>query len=137
MADLAPTSLVVRDILRTARRVDARRALHPVRLARWPPTARSTQRASATPPRLRRARRRARRARRRSCCPNSIEYVELYFGLAYRGAAVVLVNTAFRGYMLEYVLNDAACPVLIADAEYLPALLRVRDQLSSTSRPSS
>ncbi len=61
--------------------------------------------------------------------PNAIQYVELFFGMAYRGAAVVLVNTAFRGYMLEYVLNDAACPVLIADPEYLPVLWESREQL--------
>ena len=61
--------------------------------------------------------------------PNAIQYVELFFGMAYRGAAVVLVNTAFRGYMLEYVLNDAACPVLIADPEYLPVLWESRNQL--------
>jgi carnitine-CoA ligase len=61
--------------------------------------------------------------------PNAIEYVELFFGMAYRGAAVVLVNTAFRGYMLEYVLNDAACSVLVADPEYLPVLWESRDQL--------
>ncbi len=62
--------------------------------------------------------------------PNSIEYVELYFGIATRGAAVVLVNTAFRGHMLEYVLNDAGCRVLIADEEFLPALLESEDLLS-------
>ncbi len=54
--------------------------------------------------------------------PNSVEYVALYFGLAYRGAAVVLVNTAFRGYMLEYVLNDAACRLAVVDAELLPTV---------------
>jgi crotonobetaine/carnitine-CoA ligase len=62
--------------------------------------------------------------------PNTIQYVELFFGMAYRGAAVVLVNTSFRGYMLEYVLNDAACPVLIVDPEYLPVLLESQDQLN-------
>jgi crotonobetaine/carnitine-CoA ligase len=61
--------------------------------------------------------------------PNAIQYVELFFGMAYRGAAVVLVNTSFRGYMLEYVLNDAACPVLIADPEYLPVLWESQEQL--------
>jgi carnitine-CoA ligase len=61
--------------------------------------------------------------------PNSIEYVELYFGLAYQGAAVVLVNTSFRGYMLEYVLNDAASRILIADEEFLPLLLESESAL--------
>jgi crotonobetaine/carnitine-CoA ligase len=55
--------------------------------------------------------------------PNSVEYVELFFALAYRGSGVVLVNTAFRGYMLEYVLNDAGCRTLVADREYLPEIL--------------
>ena len=63
--------------------------------------------------------------------PNSIEYVEIYFGLAYRGAAVVLVNTAFRGYMLEYVLNDAACRVLVADETFLETLLESEASLTT------
>jgi carnitine-CoA ligase len=61
---------------------------------------------------------------------NSIEYVEIYFGLAYRGAAVVLVNTAFQGYMLEYVLNDAGCRIVIADEEFLPSLLASEESLT-------
>lgn len=55
-------------------------------------------------------------------CANSIEYVALYFGLADRSAPVVLVNTEFRGYLLEYLLNDAACTTLIAGAEFLERL---------------
>lgn len=62
--------------------------------------------------------------------PNTIQYVELFFGMAYSGAAVVLINTAFRGYMLEYVLNDSACTLLIAAPEYLPALCESRDDLT-------
>jgi len=61
--------------------------------------------------------------------PNSIEYIELYFGLAYRGAAAMLVNTAYRGYMLEYVLNDAGCRILIADEEFLPLILQSEESL--------
>jgi len=63
--------------------------------------------------------------------PNSVAYVELYFGLAHRGAPVVLVNTAFRGYMLEYVLNDSGCRTLVVDAAYLPTVLASADQLST------
>jgi crotonobetaine/carnitine-CoA ligase len=61
--------------------------------------------------------------------PNSVEYVELFFALAYRGSAVVLVNTDFRGYMLEYVLNDARCRMLVADPAYLDVILESADQL--------
>lgn len=53
---------------------------------------------------------------------NSIDYLGVYFGLAYRGAAVVLVNTSFRGYMLEYVLNDAGCRLLVADRDLVPTV---------------
>lgn len=62
--------------------------------------------------------------------PNTIQYVELFFGTAYCGAAVVLINTAFRGYMLEYVLNDSACTLLVADPDYLPMLWESRDELA-------
>jgi crotonobetaine/carnitine-CoA ligase len=62
---------------------------------------------------------------------NSIDYVALYFGLAYRGAAVVLVNTAFRGYMLEYVLNDAACRLAVVDAGLLPVVRESAPRLAA------
>lgn len=60
---------------------------------------------------------------------NSIAYVELYFALAELGAPVVLVNTEFRGYLLEYVLNDAACATLLAGGEFLDALAASEDAL--------
>jgi crotonobetaine/carnitine-CoA ligase len=65
---------------------------------------------------------------------NSIDYVSLYFGLAYRGAAVVLVNTAFRGYMLEYVLNDAGCALLIADSDLLATIAEAEGKLTGVQR---
>jgi crotonobetaine/carnitine-CoA ligase len=60
---------------------------------------------------------------------NSIEYVETYFGVAYLGAAVVLINTSFTGYLLEYVLNDAACRVLVADERFLEDLAASEGEL--------
>lgn len=62
---------------------------------------------------------------------NSIDYVALYFGIVYRGAAVVLINTAFRGYMLEYVLNDAGCSLLVVEDEHLPAVADSRERLTA------
>lgn len=62
---------------------------------------------------------------------NGIEYIAVYFGLVYRGAAVVLINTAFRGYMLEYVLNDAGCELLIADHDLLPVVVQAEPRLTS------
>jgi carnitine-CoA ligase len=62
---------------------------------------------------------------------NGHEYVQIYAGLAYRGAPVVLVNTAFRGYMLEYVLNDAGCRFLVADEEFLEVVAQSEPRLKS------
>lgn len=62
---------------------------------------------------------------------NSVEYLDVYFGLVYAGAAVVLVNTAFRGYMLEYVLNDAGCALLVVDADLVPAVAEAGPRLAS------
>jgi crotonobetaine/carnitine-CoA ligase len=62
---------------------------------------------------------------------NSIEYVNLYFALAYQGAPVVLINTTFHGYMLEYVLNDAGCRTLLCEEQYLEALLASETNLMS------
>jgi crotonobetaine/carnitine-CoA ligase len=66
--------------------------------------------------------------------PNSIDYVALYFGLVYRGAAVVLVNTAFSGYMLEYVLNDAGCRLMVVDADLVPAVAQSQERLTALRR---
>jgi len=65
---------------------------------------------------------------------NSVEYVSLYFALAYVGAPVVLINTTFHGYMLEYVLNDAGCRTLLSEEEYLEVLLASEPNLTSLER---
>lgn len=58
--------------------------------------------------------------------PNCAEFVNAYFAVGKLGATSVPINTAYRGYMLEYVLNDTACPVVVADASFLD---RLRDAL--------
>jgi len=58
--------------------------------------------------------------------PNCAEFVNAYFAAAKLGAPTVPINTAYRGYMLEYVLNDTACRFLIVDASYLD---RIREAL--------
>ena len=60
--------------------------------------------------------------------PNCAEFVNTYFAVGKLGATTVPINTAYRGYMLEYVLNDTACPFLVVDASFLD---RVRDALPS------
>ena len=40
--------------------------------------------------------------------PNGPAFINAYFALGKLGATMVPVNTAYRGYMLEYLLNDTA-----------------------------
>src|SRR5579862_46860 len=51
--------------------------------------------------------------------PNCADFATNYFAIGKLGATAVPVNTAYRGYMLEYVLNDTASRFLVVDAEYL------------------
>jgi crotonobetaine/carnitine-CoA ligase len=58
--------------------------------------------------------------------PNGPEFVNSYFALGKLGATTIAVNTAYRGYMLEYLLNDTACRYLIVDGTLLD---RVRESI--------
>lgn len=62
---------------------------------------------------------------------NCVEFIEVYAALVYRGAAIVLINPEFRGYMLEYVVNDAACTVIVADAVSVEELRRSSPRMES------
>jgi crotonobetaine/carnitine-CoA ligase len=53
---------------------------------------------------------------------NGAEFLQSWFALSRLGAVTVPINIAFKGDFLEYVVNDSAARVIIADAELLPAL---------------
>jgi crotonobetaine/carnitine-CoA ligase len=63
--------------------------------------------------------------------PNCAEFVNCYIGAAKLGAPTVPINTAYRGYMLEYVLNDTACRFLIVDVSYLDRIREALPKLES------
>jgi crotonobetaine/carnitine-CoA ligase len=63
--------------------------------------------------------------------PNCAEFVNCYFAAAKLGAPTVPINTAYRGYMLEYVLNDTACRYLVVDASYLDRIREALPKLES------
>jgi crotonobetaine/carnitine-CoA ligase len=63
--------------------------------------------------------------------PNGPAFVNTYFALGKLGATMVPVNTAYRGYMLEYLLNDTACEVLVVDATLVDRVLDSSDRLQS------
>ena len=61
--------------------------------------------------------------------PNSLGFLDLYLGLCELGAVMVPVNTAYRGYMLEYLLNDTACSVLFVHPDFLHEVVASEAQL--------
>jgi carnitine-CoA ligase len=63
--------------------------------------------------------------------PNCAEFVNCYFAIGKLGATTMPINTAYRGYMLEYVLNDAACAFLVVDAQYLDRVEESLPRLNS------
>lgn len=62
---------------------------------------------------------------------NRPEFLAAWFGLSKLGAVEVPINTAHRGYLLSYLLNQAACSVLIIEQAFLPHLAEVAAELIS------
>ncbi|MBI4506200.1 MAG: AMP-binding protein [Chloroflexi bacterium] len=66
--------------------------------------------------------------------PNGLDIIELWFALALLGAIGVPVNTAFRGYQLTYLLNDADAPLFVVGAQYLDRLAAVQADVGPVER---
>ena len=62
--------------------------------------------------------------------PNSLEFMQAWFGLSKIGAVEAPVNTAFRGPGLAHMLNLTASPYLIVDETYLEAIESIADTLT-------
>ena len=60
---------------------------------------------------------------------NSLEFVDGWFGMTKAGVVEVPIHHASRGAFLQYVLDHADVGVLLADAEFVPHLAAVADQL--------
>jgi crotonobetaine/carnitine-CoA ligase len=63
--------------------------------------------------------------------PNCAEFVNCYFAAGKLGALTVPINTAYRGYMLEYLLNDTGCRFLVVDASYVDRIREALPKLDS------
>lgn len=63
--------------------------------------------------------------------PNGHDFVNAYFAVGKLGAPMVPVNTAYRGYMLEYLLNDTGCRILVVDSQYVDRVLDSLPRLTS------
>jgi carnitine-CoA ligase len=53
---------------------------------------------------------------------NSVANVEAWLGLCKAGLVEVPINTANRGYLLEYIIRQSDARAIVCDAEFLPRL---------------
>ena len=61
--------------------------------------------------------------------PNSAELVHVVFALARLGAVAVPVNTAYRGHLLQHILDSSDATVVVVDGRYARELAQVTDGL--------
>lgn len=65
--------------------------------------------------------------------PNSIAFLDAWFGINRLGAVMVPINTAYKGGFLEHVINNAAvngsARVMIIDREFAPVLQASEDRV--------
>lgn len=54
--------------------------------------------------------------------PNSVEFMQVWFGINRLGAVLVPINTAYKGAFLEHVVNNAAARVMVLAREFVPLL---------------
>lgn len=57
--------------------------------------------------------------------PNGIDCLRVWFGINWLGATYVPINTAYRGRLLEHVLDNAGADLIVVHAELLPRLAEV------------
>ncbi|GAA4401903.1 ATP-dependent acyl-CoA ligase [Quisquiliibacterium transsilvanicum] len=57
--------------------------------------------------------------------PNGIDCLRVWFGINWLGATYVPINTAYRGRLLEHVLDNAGADLIVVHAELLPRLCEV------------
>lgn len=54
--------------------------------------------------------------------PNSVEFLQAWFGVSRLGAVFVPINTAYKGAFLQHVINNAGGRLILIDREYVPLL---------------
>ena len=64
-------------------------------------------------------------------CP---DYVYLWFGLSKIGAIEVPINTAIKGWQLQYTLNDSDAEIMVTDRHYIDRLILIQDELKTIKR---
>ncbi len=62
--------------------------------------------------------------------PNGLEFLLSWLGIATLGAVSVPINTAYRGDLLQYLLNNSEASVLVVGEEFLDRIAFVQTVLS-------
>ncbi len=61
--------------------------------------------------------------------PNSVEYMVVWWAINRVGAVEVSVNTAYKGYFLEHLVNNSGARLLVIASEFLDQLQASEDAL--------
>jgi crotonobetaine/carnitine-CoA ligase len=61
--------------------------------------------------------------------PNSLEFLQAWFGINRLGAVLVPINTAYKGAFLVHVINNAGAGLMVVDQEYVPFLQAIETQI--------
>jgi crotonobetaine/carnitine-CoA ligase len=63
--------------------------------------------------------------------PNCSDFITSYFALSRIGAISVTINTAYLGFILEYVLNDTRCSVMVIDQPLVERIAASEERLTN------
>lgn len=64
-----------------------------------------------------------------SMMKNSVEAIDVWFGLSKLGSVEIPINTANRGSVLQYLIDQSDSQAIVLDEEYLERLVPIADQL--------
>ena len=63
--------------------------------------------------------------------PNCLEFVFTWLGLVKIGAVEVPINTAHKGDLLAYLINDSDARVMVIDSQYLAVIKKIEPELKN------
>ena len=66
---------------------------------------------------------------------NSAANVEMWLGLCKAGIVEVPINTANKGYLLQYIVEQSDARAIVCDAEFLPRLDEIEHRLEHVIVP--
>lgn len=62
------------------------------------------------------------------------DYLYMWFGLSMIGGVEVPINTAYKGYLLEYLINYSGAEIIIIEDEFLDRIKLIEDKLTNLKK---